>query len=390
MRKTLIVTNDYPPRPGGIQSYLYRFVQELPAEDIAVYCSTWHPARCAEFDAAQPYRIIRNPTKVLLPTLRVRREVASIIRQGDYETVWFGAAAPLALMSHYLRRHTNVQRIVASTHGHEVGWAMLPCTHAALRIIGNGCDVITYVSHYTQHRIGRALGSHPQLQWLPSGVDTARFHPDKGGRQRIRQRHHIASDTPVIVCISRLVPRKGQDTLIKALPRVLRDIPDALLVIVGGGPSAKRLHTLAHRYGVSDHVLFTHLVPDDDLPLYYAAADVFAMPCRTRGQGLDVEGLGIVFLEASATGIPVIAGNSGGAPETVDNGVTGVVVDGRDSNAVATELLRFLSSERRRTSFGSNGREWMLSQWQWSILGQKLSHVLNGADSDAAGDDPLL
>ena len=136
------------------------------------------------------------------------------------------------------------------------------------------------------------------------------------------------------------MPRKGQDTLIKALPRVLRDIPDALLVIVGGGPSAKRLHTLAHRYGVSDHVLFTHLVPDDDLPLYYAAADVFAMPCRTRGQGLDVEGLGIVFLEASATGIPVIAGNSGGAPETVENGVTRDQLHSSETKPKTTEHHR--------------------------------------------------
>ena len=135
-------------------------------------------------------------------------------------------------------------------------------------------------------------------------------------------------------------------------------------------------------------MLSTHLVPDEDLPLYYAAADVFAMPCRTRGHGLDVEGLGIVFLEASATGIPVLVGNSGGAPETVHDGVTGVVVDGRDTEQVATELLRFLASRERRTSFGKDGRAWMLSTWQWSVLGQKLRSILDGdaADSTQEGE----
>ena len=382
MRKTLLVTNDYPPRPGGIQSYLYRFIQELPADKIGVYCSTWHPQYCAEFDAQQPYPIVRNPTSILLPTARVRREVAALIREEGYETVWFGAAAPLALMSHYLHRHTDVATIVASTHGHEVGWAMLPVAHAALRIIGNGCDTITYVSHYTRNRISRALGSHPRLVWLPSGVDTTRFHPHPTGRDLIRERHHISPHAPVIACISRLVPRKGQDTLIRALPTILKEEPEALLLIVGGGPSSDRLHTLAQRLGVSDHVLFTHLVPEEDLPLYYAAADVFAMPCRTRGHGLDVEGLGIVFLEASATGIPVLVGDSGGAPETVHDGETGIVVDGRDIDQVATELLRFLASAERRTSFGKDGRAWMLSTWQWSVLGRKLRSILNGDAAD--------
>ena len=161
MRKTLLVTNDFPPRPGGIQSYLQRFLAELPAESIGVYCSTWHPERCQKYDAEQAFPICRNPTSVLLPTPNVCKEVAQLVREHHYETVWFGAAAPLALMSHYLRKHTEVKNIVASTHGHEVGWAMLPFAHASLRIIGNGCDTITYVSEYTKRRIEKAIGEHP-------------------------------------------------------------------------------------------------------------------------------------------------------------------------------------------------------------------------------------
>lgn len=377
MQKTLLVTNDFPPRPGGIQSYLQRFLQELPSTDIGVYCSTWRPGLCREYDAQQEFPIYRNPTSVLLPTPRVCREVAQLIREHKYETVWFGAAAPLALMSHYLRKHTDVKNIVASTHGHEVGWAMLPIAHASLRIIGNGCDTITYVSEYTKGRIQKALGPHPQMVQLPSGVDTQRFTPSAAIAPTIRQRHQIPDDAPLIACISRLVPRKGQDTLIAVMPEVLKVHPTAKLLIVGGGPYARHLHHLAERKNITDSVIFTGLVPYEELPPYYAAADIFAMPCRTRGKGLDVEGLGIVFLEASASGVPVIVGDSGGAPETVQDGITGVVTAGHDPATVKDALIGLLDDPQAATIMGQRGRKWVCDEWRWSVLGQQLTQILN-------------
>lgn len=377
MRKTLLVTNDFPPRPGGIQSYLQRFLAELPAESIGVYCSTWHPERCQKYDAEQAFPIYRNPTSVLLPTPNVCKEVAQLVREHHYETVWFGAAAPLALMSHYLRKHTEVKNIVASTHGHEVGWAMLPFAHASLRIIGNGCDTITYVSEYTKRRIEKAIGEHPQFVHLPSGVDTKRFHPAADTTGMIRKRHSIASEDPLIVCISRLVPRKGQDTLISVMPEVLHTHPETKLLIVGGGPYARHLQKKAQNLGLHKSVIFTGLVPDEDLPSYYAAADIFAMPCRTRGRGLDVEGLGIVFLEASAAGVPVIVGDSGGAPETVQDEVTGLGVDGHRPDTVKKALLRLLDHPEWARTLGEQGRAWVQTEWNWGKLGKRLRDVLN-------------
>lgn len=377
MQKTLLVTNDFPPRPGGIQSYLQRFLAELPAESIGVYCSTWHPEHCKKYDAEQDFPIYRNPTSVLLPTARVCREVSELVNKHGYETVWFGAAAPLAMMSHYLRKHTNVKSIVASTHGHEVGWAMLPLSHACLRIIGNGCDTITYVSEYTKCRIHKALGRTPQFVRLPSGVDSERFVPSPKARDLIRKRHNISADTPLVTCVSRLVPRKGQDTLISVMPEVLTVHPRTKLLLVGGGPYARHLHRRATALGLDEHVIFTGLVPEADLPLYYAAADIFAMPCRTRGRGLDVEGLGIVFLEASAAGVPIVVGDSGGAPETVRDEVTGLAVDGHKPETVRDALIRLLDDPAWARSLGQQGRVWVTEEWNWRVLGNRLQKILN-------------
>ena len=239
--------------------------------------------------------------------------------------MWFGAAAPLALLAPRARS-AGAGRVIASTHGHEVGWSMLPVARSALRRIGDGTDVVTYVSRYTRGRFASAFGPQAALEHLPPGVDTDRFAPDPAARAEMRSRYGLG-ERPVIVCLSRLVPRKGQDMLIRALPAIRERVDGAALVIVGGGPYLATLHRLARQAGVTEHVVFTGGVPGAELPAHHAMADVFAMPCRTRGAGLDVEGLGIVYLEASATGVPVVAGRSGGAPETVQDGETGLVVE---------------------------------------------------------------
>src|SRR6201999_2041326 len=179
-------------------------------------------------------------------------------------------------------------------------------------------------------------------------------------------------------CVSRLVPRKGQDMLIRAMPAIRERAPGAALVIVGGGPYLTSLRRLAHSFGVAEHVVFTEGVPGDELPAHHALADVFAMPCRTRGAGLDVEGLGIVFLEASATGVPVIAGTSGGAPETVRHNQTGVVVDGRSVQQITDAVSELLADPDRAAAMGAAGREWATAQWRWDDLAERLSGLLTG------------
>lgn len=368
------MTNDFPPRRGGIQSYLQNLVDLLDPDEIVVYAPKWRGGSHQRFDAQVPYRVYRHPTTLMLPTPFVARRAATIIRDEHISTVWFGAAAPLAVMAPYLRR-VGARRVVASTHGHEVGWSMLPVARQILRYIGNNTDAITFVSHYTRGRFASAFGPRAALEYLPPGVDVTRFAPNDQERKRIREKLGLG-ERPTILCLSRLVPRKGQDVLIRALPLIRRAIDDAVLVIAGGGPYAETLHELARTEGVADFVVFTGAVPAHDLAAYHTIADVFAMPARTRAKGLDVEGLGIVYLEASATGVPVVAGNSGGAPETVRESVTGTVVDGTDVAAVAFVLIAILSDPRAAAEMGRQGRLFVEEHWQWSHKAARLRQLL--------------
>jgi phosphatidylinositol alpha-1,6-mannosyltransferase len=373
--RILLVSNDFPPRPGGIQAYLHQLALALPAGEIAVYAPDWPGA--AAFDARLPFPVVRDPGSLMLPTLPVLRRAVGLLRELRCETAWFGAAAPLALLGPALRRRAGVRRVVASSHGHEVGWSMLPPGRMALRRIGADADVVTAVSQYTRHRIASAFGPGAALELLPPGVDCAALRPDPGARAEIRRRHRLG-DTPIVLCVSRLVARKGQDTLVRALPAVQRQVPGATLLLVGDGPRRAALHRLVQSCGVAGAVVCTGAVPWSELPAYYAAGDVFAMPCRTRGHGLDVEGLGLVFLEASATGLPLVVGDAGGARETVRAGDTGELVNGRDVAAVARAVATLLADPERATAMGRRGRRWMLREWDWSCRQQQLAELLLG------------
>ncbi|MEU1366199.1 glycosyltransferase family 4 protein [Streptomyces sp. NPDC005803] len=380
MDKTLIVTNDFPPRPGGIQAFLHNMALRLDPEQVVVYASTWKrgaegAAATAAFDAEQPFTVVRDRTTMLLPTPRVTRRAAQLLRAHGCSSVWFGAAAPLGLMAPALRR-AGARRLVATTHGHEAGWAQLPASRQLMRRIGEGTDTITYLGEYTRSRIAAALtpAAAGRMVQLPPGVDEKTFHPDSGG-DRVRARLGL-TDRPVVVCVSRLVPRKGQDTLILAMPAILAEVPDAVLLIVGGGPYAGELRKLAAETGVRDSVRFTGPVPWDELPAHYGAGDVFAMPCRTRRGGLDVEGLGIVYLEASATGLPVVAGDSGGAPDAVLDGDTGWVVRGGSAEESAERIAALLGDAELRQRMGERGRAWVEEKWRWDLLAERLKALL--------------
>ncbi|MFJ7233610.1 glycosyltransferase family 4 protein [Streptomyces tendae] len=380
MRKTLIVTNDFPPRPGGIQAFLHNMALRLDPERLVVYASTWKRSRegveaTAAFDAEQPFTVVRDRTTMLLPTPGATRRAVGLLREHGCTSVWFGAAAPLGLMAPALRR-AGAERLVATTHGHEAGWAQLPAARQLLRRIGESTDTITYLGEYTRSRIAGALTPEAaaRMVQLPPGVDEKTFHPASGGDE-VRARLGL-TERPVVVCVSRLVPRKGQDTLIRAMPRILAAEPDAVLLIVGGGPYERDLRRLAEETGVAASVHFTGAVPWSELPAHYGAGDVFAMPCRTRRGGLDVEGLGIVYLEASATGLPVVAGDSGGAPDAVLDGETGWVVRGEDPNESADRITTLLADPQLRRRMGERGRTWVEEKWRWDLLAEHLKTLL--------------
>jgi phosphatidylinositol alpha-1,6-mannosyltransferase len=374
--RTLLVTNDFPPRAGGIQNYLHDLVDRLPADEIAVYAPAWPGA--AELDATLPYPVHRHTTSLMLPVPDVARRATELARAHRATTVWFGAAAPLAVLGPVLRRRAGVRRVVASTHGHEVGWSMLPAARQVLRRIGRDADALTVVSRYTRRRVAAAFGPDAALELLPPGVDADRFRPDPDARALLRRRYGLG-DAPVVACVSRLVARKGQDQLVRVLAQVRTQVPGTRLLLVGGGPDADRLRRLAAAHGVGDDVVFTGAVPAAELPAHQAVGDVFALPCRTRGGGLDVEGLGIVLLEASASGVPVVAGDSGGAPETVREGETGHVVGGRDADALAAALVGLLADPDRARRAGAAGRAWMLRDWALPALVERLRGLLAGA-----------
>jgi phosphatidylinositol alpha-1,6-mannosyltransferase len=366
--RTLVVTNDFPPRPGGIQAYVHSLAVRQPPGEVVVYASSWKGA--AAFDAAQPFPVVRARTSVLLPTPRVLRAAREVARAEGCDRVWFGAAAPLGLLA----RGLDLSRSVASTHGHEVGWALAPGTRQVLSRIGRDVDVVTYLGEYTHARLKGAF-RRTTMAPLPSGVDTTVFRPGAGGAE-VRARHGLAS-RPVIVCVSRLVPRKGQDVLIKALPLVQQAIPDAALLIVGGGPALSGLRAQVAALGLERDVALTGSVPWEELPAHYDAGDVFAMPCRSRYAGLEVEGLGIVFLEASATGLPVVAGRSGGSPDAVLDGETGYLVDGTSVPEVAGRLVELLQDPELARKLGDAGREWVERAWRWDLLAQRLRGLLS-------------
>lgn len=370
MQRTLLVTNDFPPRIGGIQSYIHEIASRLDPERLVVLTSRYPGDKA--FDAEQPFPVVRHPTRMLLPTRSVQRAASELIREHGLTAVWFGAAAPLALLTGSLRR-AGIRTAVASTHGHEVGWSMFPGTRQMLRAIGRGTDVITYVSRYARGRIAAALGPTAALEALSPGVDSETFFPNAESRRAIRARHGLGDD-PVVVCVSRLVPRKGQDWLIEVWPQVRAAHPRARLLIVGDGPYAATLHTMAEASPARNSITFTGSVPHHELPECYRAGDIFAMPCRTRGRGLDVEGLGIVFLEASACGLPVIAGNSGGAPETVRAEETGMVV--ADKEELTAGLVRLLGDAALRERWGAAGRQWARAEWTWQATADRLATIL--------------
>ncbi len=380
MEKILFVTNDFPPQSGGIETFIEGLIRQLPKGSVVVHTSTRGDLAAQEdydqkiFDELAVV-VVRDRQKILLPTPGLLNRVAGTLHAHSIKSVVFGASVPLGLLASPLRKR-GVRKIVAITHGHEVWWSKLPLFSHLLRIVGRSVDYLTYLGSFTQRAITRALAhsDRQKLTHLPPGVDIERFQPGPKANH-ILERYGLESKS-VILCVGRLVQRKGQDVLIKAMALIRHKHPHAHLVIAGTGNYRKKLEKLAEQSGVNSAITFIGRIPFDELPDLFRSADIFASPTRDRFAGLEVEGLGIVFLEASASGLPVIAGDSGGSPDAVQEGSTALVVDGRDVQGVATALDHLLSNPTHAQMMGAQGRTWMESQWSWQVIGQRFRTLL--------------
>lgn len=366
MQRTLFVTNDFGPRAGGIETFVHGLVERFPKNSVVVYTSQQGDTKSydAQWFSDFGVTVIRDSSKMLLPTPRVIKAVRKVIAQEKPGCIVFGAAAPLAMMGKFL----NAPRKVALTHGHEVWWAKVPPFNLAMRLIGNSVDHLTYLGSYTKSQIAKALSADAinAMVHIAPGIDTNKFRPVDASSLRAELG---LTEKEVIVSVGRLVPRKGQDQLVKALPEILKSHPNAHILFVGTGSYKKVLDNLISERTLQKHVTFTGRVQYEDLTKYICVGDIFAMPSRSRMAGLEVEGLGIVYLEASSCGLPVLGGDSGGAPDAVLPGITGEVVNGRDTHAIANGVIKLLESDRK--AMGQAGRKWALETWDWEIWAKK-------------------
>ena len=373
----LCITNDFGPRAGGIETFVIGLIERLPKNSVIVYTSTQNGSE--PFDQAwlQNFgvRVIRDKSKVLLPSFRVGRAVRKVLREEGVSTVFFGAAAPLGLLAHGLRR-AGAERIVALTHGHEVWWSKVWPFSWAMRRIGNGTDHLTHLGEYTKSQISRALSRRAisSMVKIAPGIDTDHFSPQSSATS-LRAELGL-TDKKVIVSVGRLVHRKGQDTLVESMPKILSAIPDAHLLFIGEGPYKEYLVKRATELGVLDAITFIGRIQYAELPRYICVGDVFAMPSRSRLAGLEVEGLGIVYLEASACGLAVIGGKSGGAPDAVLEGETGFAVDGTSPAEVAAAAIKLLENTELSQAMGARGREWIIEEWRWDLWAARFTSLL--------------
>ena len=374
----LCITNDFGPRAGGIETFIIGLVERMPKSSVIVYTSSQEGSE--PFDRAwrEDYgvEVIRDKSKILLPTPRVGRAVRKIARERGVTKAFFGAAAPLALLSQGLRR-AGVTRIVALTHGHEVWWARLWPFSLAIKRIGTGTDHLTYLGNYTKSQIERALSqkARESMVKIAPGIDTEHFAPQSSAAA-LRAELGL-TQKKVIVSVGRLVHRKGQDTLIESMPEILTQVPNAHLLFIGEGPYKKYLVKRAAALHITHAITFIGRIQYADLPRHICVGDIFAMPSRSRLAGLEVEGLGIVYLEASACGLAVIGGKSGGAPDAVLEGETGYAVDGTSPHDVAVAAIALLSNPTLARSMGARGRQWIIDEWRWDIWSQRFNALLS-------------
>lgn len=376
MEKILCITNDFGPRAGGIETFISGLIERLPKDSVIVYTSAQDESQDYDQKWWENFgvEVIRDKARILLPTPGVAFCISSIIRDREIKIAFFGAAAPLALLAPTLRR-AGVRKIVALTHGHEVWWSKIWPFSWAMKYIGRKVDHLTYLGDFTRQAISKSLGitAREQMVKIAPGIDTDHFAPIDSAELK---RSLGLTGKKIIVCVGRLVHRKGQDTLLEAMPYILKKSPDVHLLLIGEGPYRQYLEKRAKILNIDSNVTFIGRLTYLELPKYICLGDVFAMPSRSRLAGLEVEGLGIVYLEASACGLPVVAGNSGGAPDAVIDGVTGLIIDGTDHLAVAQSIEKLIRNSQAAKEMGIQGRAWVIDQWRWQIWSERFTELL--------------
>jgi phosphatidylinositol alpha-1,6-mannosyltransferase len=367
----LLVTNDFPPKVGGIQSYLWELWRRLDPISFTVLTTPYEGADA--WDAEQPFRVVRTADRMLLPTPSLARRVDALAAEAGAALVVLDPALPVGLLGPRLSRPYGLV-----LHGAEVTVpGRLPGARSLLGRVLRGASEVIAAGGYPAAEGERAAGRALPVTVVPPGVDVDRFVPlDPEARAKGRALFDLPTDARLVVSVSRLVPRKGMDVLIEAAALLAPERPDLVVVIGGSGRDRARLDRVVARTGAP--VRLVGRVPDPDLPVLYGCADISAMLCRNRWAGLEQEGFGIVFLEAAACGVSQVAGDSGGAAEAVGDGDTGLVVRApSDPAAVARALASLLDDDDRRRRMGTAGRERAVRDFGYDVLAARLAEVLD-------------
>ena len=374
----LLVTNDYPPKVGGIQNYLWELWRRLPPAEFAVLTRP-HPGD-RQWDAGEPYRIVRSRQRFLLPTWPMRNTIDDLADEIGAGLVVFDPAVPVGAVGPYLRHRYSV-----ILHGAEVTVpGRLPGTASVLARTVAGADLIVSASGYAATEAARAAGPLPPEVYVPPGVDVERFRPlSATDSDAARRRLGLPVNADLVLGLSRLVPRKGFDVLIRAVAQIARSRSRPVEVVIGGtGRDLGRLRRIAGDCDVP--VRFLGRVADHDVADLHACCDVFAMLCRSRWGGLEQEGFGIVFLEAASAGTPQVAGRSGGAAEAVEHGVSGLVVDEpTDVDAVAAAIVGLIDNPELRATMAAAGRQRAIDHFCYDLLAERLLAAIHRFDDSS-------
>lgn len=377
--RTLFVTNDFPPRIGGAQSYYWGVIRTLDPSEVTILAPAHVDA--ATFDATHPYTVVRASTSVLWPTRAMLHTVEQLAARDGVELIQLGHPLPAGLLGPQLKERAGLPYIVFLGGAEVTVPGAIPGVNNMLRhVLGNASMCLT-VSEYTAQAASRQVRDAVPAEVLrPPLAVNGYVPPEPGESEALKRRFGI--DGELMVCVGRLVPRKGQDMLIDALALLRHEFPNLHLALIGEGRLATRLYDRAQRRGVGERVHLTGALADAAVRDWLRAADLFASPCRSRWGGFEVEGFGLVFAEAALAGLPVVAGRSGGAPESVVDGETGAVVDGGSAERVAATLkwLLRLSPERRR-EMGARGRELALARHTPAVVGERYRELLMRAAS---------
>jgi phosphatidylinositol alpha-1,6-mannosyltransferase len=368
--RLLVITNDFPPVAGGIENIVFSLVDRWPPADAVVLTRLVKDAHL--FDKGLAFEVRREPVGTLLPTPDLLKKASRIVVERDIDFVYFATPFPLGLIGPRLLRQHNVPFACSVMGADFIVSAALPGVRAMLRNVLSSAALVLPLSRYLAESVQRLVPEHEAVTVLTPGVDTERFRPaqDPG-----------VSESPRILFVSRVVARKGAESLLRAMSRVLPKHPSARAIFVGGGPPRyiNYLKHLARAENIQWSVSFEGPQPWHRLPPFYSSADVFALPTHERLGGLETEGFGMVYLEAAASGLPVIAGNSGGVADAVVDGETGIIVDGRDPVEVADAILGLLDDPGKASAMGMAGRRRAVEEFSWEVIAERFRTEVTNA-----------